>query len=252
MQSQKPSILPRGDGATIAYHHYPGRNPGVIFCGGFKSDMTGIKATMLEGFCRDREQQFTRFDYQGHGASSGAFEAGTIGAWRDDLLAVFEEICDGPQILVGSSMGGWMALLVTLLRRERVTGLVLLAPAADFTTELLWKSLTPEARRQIATDGVWLRPSIYDDGPYPIMRNLIEESRAHLVLDNPIPFDGPVRILLGLRDEVIPVAHILRIAEAITSEDIEITLIKNGDHRLSEPADLDKIRVAVDELTQKV
>lgn len=242
---QQHSILARADGATIAYHHNSGTGPGVLFCGGFKSDMTGIKATALEAFCRQRGQQYTRFDYQGHGASSGRFEDGTIGTWRDDLLAVFEEITDGPQIVVGSSMGGWMALLLTLLRADRVAGLVLLAPAADFTTELLWKSLPPEARAQIERDGMWLRPSIYDDGPYPITRNLIEESRKHLVLGHPIPFDGPVRILLGQQDETIPVEHILRTADAITSQDIEITLIKNGDHRLSNPNDLDKLRAAV-------
>lgn len=242
---QQHSILARADGATIAYHHNSGTGPGVLFCGGFKSDMTGIKATALESFCRKRGQQYTRFDYQGHGASSGRFEDGTIGTWRDDLLAVFEEITDGPQIVVGSSMGGWMALLLTLLRADRVAGLVLLAPAADFTTELLWKSLPPEARAQIERDGMWLRPSIYDDGPYPITRNLIEESRKHLVLGHPIPFDGPVRILLGQQDETIPVEHILRTADAITSQDIEITLIKNGDHRLSNPNDLDKLRAAV-------
>jgi pimeloyl-ACP methyl ester carboxylesterase len=246
---QQPAILARADGATIAYHHNSGHGPGVIFCGGFKSDMTGIKATMLDAFCRSRDQQFTRFDYQGHGASSGAFEDGTIGLWREDLLTVFEEVTEGPQIVVGSSMGAWMALLLTLLRRDRIAGLVLLAPAADFTTELLWKSLTPEAKQSIERDGLWMRPSIYDDGPYPITRNLIEESRAHLVLGHPIPFDGPVRILLGLRDEVIPASHVLRTADAIDSDDIEITLIKNGDHRLSTAGDLDKIRTAVDALS---
>lgn len=242
---QHHSILARADGATIAYHHNSGTGPGVLFCGGFKSDMTGTKATALEAFCRQRGQQYTRFDYQGHGASSGRFEDGTIGTWRDDMLAVFEEVTDGPQIVVGSSMGGWMALLLTLLRADRVAGLILLAPAADFTTELLWKGLPPEARAQIERDGMWLRPSIYDDGPYPITRNLIEESRAHLVLGHPIPFDGPVRILLGLQDETIPVAHILRTADAIASQDIEITLIKDGDHRLSNPNDLDKLRATV-------
>ena len=247
---QQPSILTRADSATIAYHHNSGDGPGVMFCGGFKSDMTGIKATALEAFCRDRGQQFTRFDYQGHGASSGAFEEGTIGLWRDDMLAVFEDVTDGPQIVVGSSMGAWMALLLTLMRRDRIAGLVLLAPATDFTTELLWKILTPEARAQIEREGTWLRPSIYDDGPYPITRNLIEESRAHLVLGHPIGFDGPVRILLGLQDDVIPVAHVLRTANAITSDDIEITLIKGGDHRLSNPEDLGKLRAAVAELSR--
>ncbi len=146
---QQHLILARADGATIAYRHSPGSEPGVIFCGGFKSDMTGTKATMLDAFCRARGQQFTRFDYQGHGASSGEFEAGTIGQWFADLLAVFEDVTSGPQIVVGSSMGGWMALLLTLLRGDRIGGLVLLAPAADFTTELLWKGLPPEARQQI-------------------------------------------------------------------------------------------------------
>ena len=213
--------------------------------------MTGIKATTLNAHCREQGQQFTRFDYQGHGASSGQFEDGTIGLWRDDMLAVFDEVTDGPQIVVGSSMGGWMALLLTFLRAERVAGLVLIAPAPDFTTELMWKSLPEEARRQIERDGIWLRPSIYGDGPYPITRNLIKESHNHLVLSRPVPFTGPVRILLGLQDETIPIDHIICTAETIKSDDIVITLIKDGDHRLSRPADLDKIRAAVDELSRK-
>ncbi len=223
--------------------------PGVLFCGGFHSSMTGTKATMLDSFCASRGQQFTRFDYQGHGASSGDFAEGTIGTWFDDLLAVFEDVTEGPQIVVGSSMGGWMALLLALLRRERIAGLVLLAPAADFTTELMWKAIPPEGRQQIQEKGVWMRPSVYDDGPYPITRNLIEESRDHLILGQPISFDGPVRILLGQQDDVIPVDHVLRTADAITSDDVEITLIKRGDHRLSEPTDLAKIRAAVTELS---
>lgn len=213
--------------------------------------MTGIKATTLDAFCRERGQQFTRFDYQGHGASSGRFEEGTIGLWRDDMLAVFEEVTDGPQIVVGSSMGGWMALLLTLLRADRIAGLVLIAPAPDFTTELMWKSLPEEARRQIEREGMWLRPSIYDDGPYPITRDLIEESRKHMVLGHPIPFDGPVRILQGLQDESIPVEHALRTAGALTSDDVQITLVKKGDHRLSTPEDLDRLRAAIAELSDK-
>ncbi len=223
--------------------------PGVIFCGGFKSDMTGNKAMALDAFCCARGQQYTRFDYRGLGASSGEFADGTIGAWFADLLAVFDAVTQGPQIVVGSSMGGWMALLLSAARRGRIAGLVLIAPAADFTIELLWKNMPPEGRRQIRDNGMWLRPSIYGDGPYPITRALIDESREHLVLDNPIPFEGPVRILHGLRDDTIPVDHVLRTAAAIASDDIEITLIKNGDHRLSEPGDLSKLRAAVDELS---
>ena len=246
---QKPSILTRTNGATIAYHHIPGKKPGVLFCGGFHSDMTGIKATTLETHSRKNGQQYTRFDYQGHGVSSGHFKDGTIGQWRDDMLAIFEEVTEGPQIVVGSSMGGWMALLLTLQRPDRIAGLVLIAPAPDFTTDLMWKSLPEEARHKIEQDGMWLRPSIYDDGPYPITRDLIEESHKHLVLNDPVPFDGPVRILLGLQDEAIPLEHILRTAKAITSENIEITLIKNGDHRLSTPTDLDKLCAAIDEIS---
>ena len=248
------SILARPDGTTIAYRHAAGRDgvalPGVLFCAGFKSDMTGNKAAMLDLFCRARGQQYTRFDYRGHGASSGDFADGTIGAWFADLLAVFDAVTKGPQIVVGSSMGGWMALLLALARRGRVAGLVLIAPAADFTIELLWKNMPDDARRQIREQGMWLRPSLYDDGPYPVTRALIEESRDHLVLGGPILFDGPVRILHGLLDEVIPLAHVERIVAAIDSNDIEIALIENGDHRLSQPGDLARLRQAVDEVSR--
>ncbi|PPR21072.1 MAG: hypothetical protein CFH40_01723 [Alphaproteobacteria bacterium MarineAlpha10_Bin3] len=248
------SILARPDGTTIAYRHDAGRTgvalPGVLFCAGFKSDMTGNKAVMLDAFCRARGQQYTRFDYRGHGASSGDFADGTIGAWFADLLAVFDAVTKGPQIVVGSSMGGWMALLLALARRGRVAGLVLIAPAADFTIELLWKNMPADGRRQIQGQGVWLRPSLYDDGPYPITRALIEESRGHLVLGGPISFDGPVRILHGLLDEVIPAAHVTRVAAAIATDDIEILSIENGDHRLSQPGDLAKLRHVVDELSR--
>ena len=251
----EPSILTRENGAAIAYHHTPARasslqdQPGVIFCGGFKSDMTGVKATTLQTFCYGRGQQYTRFDYQGHGASSGDFVDGSIGEWRDDLLDVFDHVAQGPQIVVGSSMGGWMALLLALARPARVRGLVLVAPAADFTDALLWPSLSAGARRTIETEGVWLRPSLYDDGPYPITRGLIEESRGHLVLGGPIPFTGPVRVLHGLEDETIPVEHVLKTANAITSRDVVVSLIKGGDHRLSSPADLERLCAAVAELS---
>lgn len=251
----KPSILTRENGATIAYHHSPARasssqdQPGVIFCGGFKSDMTGVKATTLQAFCDGRGQQYTRFDYQGHGASSGDFADGAIGEWRDDLLDVCDRVAQGPQIVVGSSMGGWMALLLALARPARVRGLVLVAPAADFTDALLWPSLSEAARRQIEIEGVWLRPSIYDDGPYPITRRLIEEARAHLVLGGPILFTGPVRVLHGLEDETIPVEHVLKTVNAITSRDVVVSLIKGGDHRLSSPADLERLCAAVAELS---
>ena len=240
----------RSNGAAIAYYHTSGQNaPGVLFCGGFKSDMTGVKATTLHAYCDTREQQYTRFDYQGHGASSGEFAAGTIGEWRKDALAVFDQVAQGPQIIIGSSMGGWMALLLALARPERVCGLILIAPAADFTEALLWPNLTETAKRQIETDGVWLRPSIYGDGPYPITRTLLEDAKDHLVLNATIPFNGPVRIFHGAKDETIPFEHVQRTINAITSQDIVVSLSKSGDHRLSTAADLDRLRAAVAELS---
>ena len=253
----KPLILTRENGAAIAYHHTTANvpsskiQPGVLFCGGFKSDMAGVKATTLQAFCNRRGQQYTRFDYQGHGASSGKFVNGSIGDWRGDMLDVFDQVTEGSQIVVGSSMGGWMALMLALARPTRVRGLVLIAPAADFTDALMWPSLPEEARRQIETEGVWLRPSIYDDGTYPITRHLIEESKTHLVLGGPINFLGPVRILHGLADDTIPVEHVLRTADALTSRDVVVSLIKGGDHRLSSPADLERLCGAVLELSDR-
>lgn len=254
MASTKPSILTRDDGAAIAFHHIPGKAsphlPGVIFCGGFKSDMTGNKATFLQSLCEARGQQYTRFDYFGHGQSSGAFTDGTIGRWRADTLCVLDEVTHGPQIVVGSSMGGWMACHAAVARPDRVAGLILIAPAVDFTMALMWPNLPADARRDIEEKGVWYRPSIYDDGPYPITKRLIDESRDHLLLDNGIPFSGSVRIFLGLEDETIPLAHVVRTIEAISSDVVSMTAVKAGNHRLSTTADLERLRSAIDELSR--
>ncbi|MBP2301946.1 alpha/beta hydrolase family protein [Azospirillum picis] len=243
--------LTRG-AATIAYCHTPagpaGQGlPGVMFLGGFMSDMTGGKATALERWAVAQGLSFTRFDYQGHGASSGRFADGTIGLWADDALAVLDQVTSGPQILVGSSMGGWMMLLTALRRPERVAGLVGIAPAPDFTEELMWDIFDEGVRRQILEDGVWNRPSDYGPEPQPITRALIEDGRSHLLLRNPgggpsgasIAFDGPVRLLHGQRDPDVPWQLSLRIAEALTGDDVSVTLVKDGDHRLSRPQDLD-------------
>lgn len=203
--------------------------------------MTGGKAVALERWCTATGRQYTRFDYQGHGASSGTFEDGTIGLWRDDALAVLDQVTQGPQVVVGSSMGGWIALLLAVARPDRVAGIVGIAPAVDFTQALLWPRLTDEARRRIEEDGVWFRPSEYDPEPYPISRRLIEDGRDHLLMPGPIPFDGPVRLIHGMRDEAVPWEHSLRIADALRTEDVAVTLIKDGEHRLSRDIDLARL-----------
>ena len=210
----QPEILTRPDGATIAYHRTradesrmaaAGRAlPGVIFLGGFMSDMTGGKAIALEQHARARGQAFVRFDYLGHGASSGRFEDGTIGRWADDAVAVIDNLTDGPQILVGSSMGGWTMLLAALARPKRIAGLVGIAAAPDFTETLMWREFDDEIRATLERDGVYYEPSDYGDAPYPITMTLIEEGRRHLLMDRPIPIRCPVRLIHGTADPVLP------------------------------------------------
>lgn len=256
MQS-KPLFLTRPDGAQIAYRGTasttrPGGG-GVLFCCGFHSDMQGTKATALARHFAPRGRAVTRFDYQGHGESSGRFEDGTIGLWLGDALAVLDEATAGPQVVVGSSMGGWMALLLARARPERVRGLVLVAPAVDFPTRLLWPSLPESARQSLRETGRWDRPSEFADEDYPITMRLIEEARAHHLLDAPpIPFDGPVRILTGAADEVVPVAHVLEVAGALRSQDVVTEIVKAGDHRLSTGPDIARLCARTDELRNMV
>ncbi len=202
----RPANLTRPDGATIAYHRLAGRLPGIVFLGGFRSDMTGTKALYLEEYCRERGRAYVRFDYFGHGASSGDFALGTIGRWRDDAVAVVDSLTDGKQILVGSSMSGWIMLLVALARPERIAALVGIAGAPDFTEELLWPRLTPAQRREIGERGQVMLSSDYDSAGYLYTRALIEDGRKHLLLGKPIPLDMPVRLLHGMRDEFGAVA----------------------------------------------
>ncbi|NOG70370.1 carboxylesterase [Roseicella sp. DB1501] len=232
--------LDRGDGTALAWRRRRGRGPGVVFLGGFNSDMTGSKAEDLSAFCAGRGQAFLRFDYSGHGASGGHFVDGTIGRWAEDAAAVLAALTEGPQILVGSSMGGWIALLLALRQRERVAGLIGIAAAPDFTTRIE-AALPAEARAAMAREGVWHRPSAYGD-PYPITRALIEEGRRHLLLQAGVPLAVPVRLLQGQRDPDVPWEHALRIAEAIEGPDVQVVLVKDGDHRLSRPQDLRLLR----------
>jgi pimeloyl-ACP methyl ester carboxylesterase len=221
----------------LAYRACEGKGPGVIFLGGFHSDMTGSKAAYLAEWCAARGRAYLRFDYSGHGASGGRFEDGSIGRWTVDAAAVLGELTEGPQILVGSSMGGWIALLLALRHPERVAGLIGIAAAPDFTEELMWAQFPEAVRDQIQRDGAWMRPSAYG-GDYPITRALIEDGRKHLILSGPIALGQPIRLLHGQDDPDVPWQHSLRIAERITSQDVEVTLIKGGDHRLSTPENL--------------
>jgi pimeloyl-ACP methyl ester carboxylesterase len=242
-----PEKLLREDGETIAYLRREGKRPQVLWLGGFKSDMGGTKAQRLDAWAKDRGQAYLRFDYFGHGSSSGAFRDGTISRWRDDALAVLDRLCDGPQILVGSSMGAWIALLVARLRPERIAGLLLIAPAPDFTEKLIWARLSPDARREIMEKGEWQRPSAYEDGPYPITRGLIEDGRRNLVLKAPIALDCPVRILQGMRDPDVPWQHAMELLACLSGNPV-ITLVKNGDHRLSTREDLRRMEHALEGL----
>jgi pimeloyl-ACP methyl ester carboxylesterase len=247
-----PRILTRADGATIAYHRFDGATPGVMFLGGFMSDMTGLKATTLEAHCRARGRAFVRFDYLGHGQSSGAFTDGTIGRWAEDAVCVLDKLTDGPQLLVGSSMGGWIMLLAALARPDRVAGLIGLAAAPDFTETLIWHRLPTEARAALQRDGLWQEPSRYSDKPYAITRKLIEDGRKHLLLELPIAVHCPVRLIHGMEDPDVPWQHAMLIAERLLSTHVTVTLVKDGDHRLSRAEDLARLCRIVDGMCEQV
>lgn len=222
----------------LAYAHTPGRGPGVVFLGGFRSDMGGTKAMFLEQWCRARGQNFLRFDYAGHGTSGGNFEEGTIGRWAGDAIAVLDALTEGPEILVGSSMGGWIMLEVALARPDRVEALVGIAAAPDFTEDLIWHAWPEAKRTALLRDGVVVEPSAYDQAGYPITRALIEDGRTRLRLRGKIPFRGKVRLLHGMRDAEVPWQTSLRLSEALESDDVRVTLLKDSDHRLSREPDL--------------
>jgi pimeloyl-ACP methyl ester carboxylesterase len=212
--------------------------PGVLFLPGFFSDMTGTKASFLADRCTESGIRFTRFDYRGHGLSSGAFIEGCISDWLEDALAVFDKVTTGPQIIVGSSMGGWVMLLLALRRVERIKGLAGIAAAPDFTEDLVWRRLSPAQRAEMQEKGVIYEPSAYGE-PLPYTLKLVEDGRKNLLLEKPAPFDGPVRLIQGMLDDDVPWGTALRIISALSTKDARVTLIKDGDHRLSRPQDLD-------------
>jgi pimeloyl-ACP methyl ester carboxylesterase len=253
---QEPAFIEVGNDADrrrIAVRARTGSAPGLFWLSGFNSDMRGTKAIALDAWAGERNRACVRFDYSGHGESGGAFVDGTIGRWLEETVAVFERFCVGPQVVIGSSMGGWVALLLAreMARRPAgrasLAGLVLIAPAPDFTEELMWKNFSPEARHQIETDGVWLRPSAYGE-PYPITRALIEEGRNHLLLGGSIDVGCPVRILQGAQDPDVPWQHAFALAHRLPADDVVLTMIQDGDHRLSRPQDIARMIAAVAEI----
>ena len=238
---------------AIAVRARDGAAPGLVWLGGFKSDMQGTKAVALDRWAGENGRSCIRFDYSGHGESGGDFADGTIGRWLEESAAVFERFAKGPQVLIGSSMGGWLALLLSREIRRRgagagsIAGLVLIAPAVDFTEELMWKKFSPEVKRQIETEGAWQRPSQYSEAAYPITRGLIEEGRKHLLLGGLIETGCPVRILQGVKDPDVPWQHAAELSSRLARDDVVLTLVKDGDHRLSRPEDIERLIAAVAE-----
>jgi pimeloyl-ACP methyl ester carboxylesterase len=232
----------------------PGSGPGLFWLGGFKSDMKGTKAEALDRWAEQTGRGCVRFDYSGHGESGGDFTAGTISRWLEESLAVYTRFAQGPQVVFGSSMGGWLALLLAQALRKRkgaasapIAGMVLIAPAVDFTEELMWKQFSDATRREIENNGAWMRPSQYSEEPYPITRDLIEDGRKHLLLGGLIETGCPVHILQGVQDPDVPWLHAEGLVTRFARDDVVLTLIKDGDHRLSRPEDIERLIAAVKE-----
>ncbi len=248
------------DGTPLAFRQ-DGRDDlgrcGFLWLGGFKSDMEGSKAEALAALARETRRPALRFDYSGHGASGGLFVDGTISKWLEQSVHMFLTHARGPRIVVGSSMGGWLALLLCRHLQKanpqaarRIMGLVLLAPAADMTRDLMWDEFPEEVRRELAEKGVWLRPSLYGE-PYAITARLIEDGRKHLILDAGLDVECPVRILQGDQDPDVPGAHAVKVFGALRGADVTLTLIKGGDHRLSSPGQLALLRETVLRLAER-
>jgi pimeloyl-ACP methyl ester carboxylesterase len=238
---------------TIAVRVREGKSPALFWLGGFKSDMKGTKAEALDRWAAAEGRACLRFDYSGHGESGGDFLDGTISRWLAESVAVYRRFAKGPQVVIGSSMGGWLALLLAAQLRALngsapIAGMVLIAPAVDFTEELIWKQLADPIKREIEEKGVWNWPSDYDDGePYPITKGLIEDGRKHLMLGGLIETGCPVHILQGVKDPDVPWRHAEQLVTRFARDDVVLTLIKDGDHRLSRPEDIERLIAAVKE-----
>jgi pimeloyl-ACP methyl ester carboxylesterase len=247
-----PQYLELDSGQRLAYHASSGKNPGVLFLGGFMSNMNGSKAEALEAWCQNQGYTFTRFDYQGHGQSSGRFEDGTIGGWLDDAGAVLETITQGPQVVVGSSMGGWISLLLALRHPHRIQALITLACATDFTERLLRPALKESQLLTLSQQGVIELPSHYDAEPYRIRQELLDDGARHQLLGQEIPLEIPVHLIHGMADTDVPWRTSLETLQQLRSVNINLTLIKKGDHRLSTPADLAIITQAITSMISRI
>jgi pimeloyl-ACP methyl ester carboxylesterase len=245
------ATLPCEGGGHIAYRRRDGIEPGLMFLGGFRSDMSGTKATALDDFAAATGRAYTRFDYRGHGASSGRFEELALGDWIADGLEVLDRVAEGPQILIGSSMGAWVALHLALLRPGRMAGLVTMAAAPDFTEELIWARLDEGQRERMRREGRIERPSAYAPEPDILTLRLIEDGRSHLLLGRPIALPCPARLIHGTADADVPWVFSLRLLDRLQSADARLTLIKDGDHRLSEPPQIEAMLAAVAELASR-
>jgi pimeloyl-ACP methyl ester carboxylesterase len=226
--------------------------PGLFWLGGFKSDMQGTKAMALDQWAEKEGRACVRFDYSGHGESGGAFTDGTIGRWLSESVAVYSRFAQGPQVVIGSSMGGWLALLLARSLKDRadtapMAGMVLIAPAVDFTEELMWRRFPADIKKAVEKNGVWMRPSAYGEEPYPITKGLIEEGREHLMMQELIESRCPVHILQGVKDPDVPWQHAVELVSRFSRDDVVLTLIKDGDHRLSRPEDIERLIAAVAE-----
>lgn len=240
-------------GRKLAYNHSPGREPTVVFLGGFRSDMQGTKAVFLEDWAKARGQAFLRLDYSGHGESGGEFLDGSIGDWAEDAQAVIDaRIGDGSVVLVGSSMGGWISTILSAKLTQNIVGIVGIAAAPDFTEDSMWGGFSDEQRAALMETGRVELPSDYSDEPYVITKRLIEEGRKSLVLRSPLPMDYPVRLLQGTADEDVEMSVALRLLDHIDGDDVRLTLVKGADHRFSTPDCLAMIARAVEEILKKV
>lgn len=247
-----PQKLHLPDGNFIAYHKHEGKKNhiGIVFLSGFMSDMSGIKATSLHEYCKEKDYPFIRFDYFGHGKSSCEFTECNIGIWKQNVIDVLDNLTDGKQILVGSSMGGWLMLLAALERPLRVQALLGIASAPDFTESLIWQQMNADEKKQLTTNGIYNLKSEFSDNPYPVTLDLIEEGRKHLLLEGGkiLPISCPVRLIHGLNDTDVPSSISTQLALQISSGNVKVNLVKDGDHRMSTPENIDLLLGTLDEI----